>query len=161
MSGPRVVPVTGSAGVLGSRLMRLLAGRDVRGIDRRDGHELADPRSKEGHPARFVDESARADAEDGYATSKRGSERIAARSGLELVALRLARFAERGDPQDDVRLLYRAIDPIPAAPSAIKTRYVRRGSSTSRRPSPRRFTPSTASVMRAPGNTVIHHATPM
>lgn len=185
MSRPTGVAVTGSAGVLGSRLMRLLAGRDVRGIDRQDGHELVDLRSysellvgcdavvhtaalhplvapphatattyeaanvaplvtlvqemlrlrvrrlvlisstsvwmdsEKGQPARFVDESTPADAEDGYATSKRDGERLAARSGLELVTLRLARFAARGDPEDDVRLLYRAIDPADAAAAVV------------------------------------------
>jgi len=39
-AGPRAIAITGADGVLGSRLTALLAGRDVRLIDRRRGHEL-------------------------------------------------------------------------------------------------------------------------
>ena len=44
MTGPPVA-ITGIDGVLGGRVARLLADREVRGIDRRRGHELADPAS--------------------------------------------------------------------------------------------------------------------
>ena len=36
--------------------------------------------------------------------------------------------------------------------------FLNRGSNTSRRPSPSKFTPSTANAMSTPGKTVIHHA---
>ena len=67
-----------------------------------------------GAPARFVDESTPADADDGYARSKRACEALLAASGIRGVALRLARFA--GDSaEDQVRLLYRAVRPADAA----------------------------------------------
>jgi len=179
------VAITGADGVLGSRVAALLADRDLRLIDRRRGHELADPPSyarlvagcaaivhtaalhpliappgtgtaeyvaanvapfaallavalahdvtrvvlvsstsvwsdaPAGSPARFLDEDVPPDAEGGYARSKRDCEALARAALLETVVLRLARFARRGDPEDDVRLLYRAIDPDDAAAAVV------------------------------------------
>jgi nucleoside-diphosphate-sugar epimerase len=45
VSGPRRIALTGSAGTLGSLVLARLAGRELRPIDRRLGHELAEPRS--------------------------------------------------------------------------------------------------------------------
>lgn len=181
----RVVAITGADGELGARLARLIDGRDLRLIDRRRGHELADastyaalirgcdavihtaalhplvappgatasdyaaanvapfealidvlrrervPRlvlasstsvwesAPAGRPARFLDEGIPADAEDGYARSKRGCEELARASGSAAVIVRLARFARRGDAADDVRLLYRAVDPDDAAAAVV------------------------------------------
>ena len=68
-----------------------------------------------GEPARFLDESAEPDADDPYASSKRACEAILARGQVEGVVLRLARFARAGNVEDEVRKLYRAIDPRDAA----------------------------------------------
>jgi len=177
----RAVAITGADGALGSRLVALLAGRDLRLVDRQRGHELEDastyasllrgcdaiihtaalhpfvapagtgPReyaaanvvpfavllevarreavgrvvlvsstsvwasAPAGQPARFLDETVPADAEDGYARSKRDCEALARAAPLASVIVRLARFARRGDDADAVRLLYRAIDPDDAA----------------------------------------------
>lgn len=177
--------VTGIDGALGRRVARLLADREVRGIDRLRGHELARPASYEGllrgcaaivhtaalhplvapasagareyreanvdpfealvavasrehverivlvsstsvwtnadpgEPARFLDESVEADADDAYARSKRECERIARDRAPGNVIIRLARFARRGDPEDAVRLLYRAVDPDDAAAAVV------------------------------------------
>ena len=179
------VAVTGIDGALGRRVARLLADREVRGIDRRRGHELAEPSSYvslvrgcgaivhtaalhplvapasatardyheanvvpfealvsiarregvrrivlvsstsvwvnalPGEPARFLDESVLPDADDGYARSKRECERLLRDAAPEGVIVRLARFARRDDPQDAVRLLYRAIDPDDAATAVV------------------------------------------
>ena len=177
---PGPVAITGADGALGSRLTSLLAGRELRLIDRRRGHELERPSSyeklvrgcdaiihcaalhplvapsgtgpaeyasanvapfaallevarREGvdrlvlasstsvwvnasdGPARFVDEDVPADADDGYARSKRECEALARAASTGSVVVRLARFARRGDAADDVRLLYRAVDPDDAA----------------------------------------------
>lgn len=175
------VAITGADGVLGSRLVELLEGRDLRLVDRRRGHELEHPSTyaallrgceaiihtaalhplvapagtgpreyaaanvapfaallelarrervgrvvlvsstsvwtsaPPGRPARFLDESVPADAEDGYGRSKRECEALARSAPLASVVVRLARFAQRGDDADAVRLLYRAIDPDDAA----------------------------------------------
>ena len=66
-------------------------------------------------PARFLDEDVPADADDGYARSKRECEAMARAVLPGSVVVRLARFARRGDAEDDVRLLYRAVDPDDAA----------------------------------------------
>ncbi len=68
-----------------------------------------------GRSARFLDETVPADAEDGYGRSKRECEMLARASDVPCVVIRLARFARRGDAEDAVRLLYRAIDPDDAA----------------------------------------------
>ena len=75
--------------------------------------------SPPGTAARFLDETSEADGDDGYARSKRECEALARAAPLETVVLRLARFARRGDPEDDVRLLYRAIDPDDAATAVV------------------------------------------
>ena len=72
-----------------------------------------------GEPARFLDESVEPDADDGYARSKRECEDIARRAAPGNVVVRLARFARRGDPEDAVRLLYRAVDPDDAATAVV------------------------------------------
>jgi len=72
-----------------------------------------------GTPARFIDEEVPPDADDGYARSKRDCEALARAASLDAVVVRLARFARRGDPEDDVRLLYRAIDPDDAATAVV------------------------------------------
>lgn len=177
---PGTVAITGTDGVLGSRLALLLADRELRLIDRIRGHELERPSSyerlvrgcdaiihcaalhplvappgtgpaeyasanvapfaallrvarREGvsrlvlasstsvwenasdGPARFLDEDVPADADDGYARSKRACEAMARAAIPGSVVVRLARFARRGDVEDDVRLLYRAVDPDDAA----------------------------------------------
>jgi nucleoside-diphosphate-sugar epimerase len=68
-----------------------------------------------GEPARFLDESVAPDADDGYARSKRECEAMLRQSRMEGVILRLARFARAGDVEDEVRKLYRAVDPRDAA----------------------------------------------
>jgi nucleoside-diphosphate-sugar epimerase len=68
-----------------------------------------------GRPARFLDEAVPADATDGYGRSKRDCEELAQGFDVPWVVIRLARFARRGDAEDAVRLLYRAIDPDDAA----------------------------------------------
>jgi len=70
-------------------------------------------------PARFVDEMSTPDATDAYSRSKMTSEVLLGASGIEGVRLRLARFAAPGDPGDDVRKLYRAIDPRDAADAVV------------------------------------------
>lgn len=183
---PRTIAVTGADGVLGARVLRLLADRDVRAIDLRRGHQLLEPATyalavagcdavvhaaalhplvadpgttaaeyraanvapfavlvdrlraqgvsrlvlvsstsvwrdaAEQAPARFIDERTPADADLGYAASKRECEELATASGLDVVTLRLARFARRGDPEDNVRLLYRAVDPDDAAAAVVR-----------------------------------------
>lgn len=72
-----------------------------------------------GQPARFIDESTLPDAQDGYAASKRECERMARAFLVDTVVLRLARFARRGDAEDEVRLLYRAVDPDDAATATV------------------------------------------
>ncbi len=72
-----------------------------------------------GRPARFLDEGSAADADDGYARSKRECETLVRAAGPAPVVVRLARFARRGDPVDEVRLLYRAIDPDDAATAVV------------------------------------------
>lgn len=69
----------------------------------------------EGAPARFVDETSPADGDGPYARSKLEGERLLAASGLPHVVLRLARLAREGDPEDEVRKLYRAVDARDAA----------------------------------------------
>jgi nucleoside-diphosphate-sugar epimerase len=76
--------------------------------------------SPPGQPARFLDETSAPDADDGYARSKRRCERMLATSGLDGVVLRLARFARDGVAEDEVRKLYRAIDPRDAAAAFVK-----------------------------------------
>jgi len=71
--------------------------------------------SQPGKPARFLDESVPPDADDAYARSKRECERMLAASDVDGIVLRLARFAREGDPEDEVRKLYRAVDPRDAA----------------------------------------------
>jgi len=71
--------------------------------------------SPPGTPARFLDESVPADAEDPYARSKRTGEDLLSRSRFAWVVLRLARFASSGSAEDQVRKLYRAIHPDDAA----------------------------------------------
>lgn len=181
----RTVAVTGASGVLGSRVARLLADRDVRTIDRARGQELARPASyvdlvrgcdaivhaaalhplvappgtgarayadaniatfaelikvarrehigrivlvsstsvwenaAPGRPARFLDESVPPDSDDGYGSSKRGCEELAWAEAPGPVVVRLARFARRDDPEDAVRLLYRAIDADDAATAIV------------------------------------------
>lgn len=68
-----------------------------------------------GRPARFIDETTVADASDGYARSKVACEELLDASGIDGVVVRLARFSRAGDPADEVRKLYRAIDPRDAA----------------------------------------------
>lgn len=75
--------------------------------------------SAPGTPARFIDETSEADADDGYASSKLECERMLADSGIRFVALRLARFARRDSAEDEVRKLYRAIDPRDAAAAFV------------------------------------------
>jgi uncharacterized protein YbjT (DUF2867 family) len=77
--------------------------------------------SEPGTPARFVDETAVADGADPYARSKRECERLLEKSGLDRVTLWLARFARAGDPEDEVRKLYRAIDPRDIAAAVFRT----------------------------------------
>lgn len=72
-----------------------------------------------GEPARFLDEAIPADAEDGYALSKRACEALAHAGAPGPVVVRVARFTRRDDPKDAVRLLYRAIDPDDAATAVI------------------------------------------
>jgi nucleoside-diphosphate-sugar epimerase len=72
-----------------------------------------------GQPARFLDETSEADATDGYTRSKLACEALLADSGIGGVHLRLARFARAGDAEDEVRKLYRAIDPRDAATAAV------------------------------------------
>ena len=177
----RVVAVTGADGMLGSRIANLLADRELRLIDRRRGHELAQgptyadlirgcdaivhtaalhplvappgtsaqeyaaanvvpfaallevarregvgrvvlvsstsvwKSAPPGRPARFLDETVPSDADDGYGASKRECEALALASDVPCVIVRLARFARRDDAEDQVRLLYRAVDPDDAA----------------------------------------------
>ncbi len=183
---PGTVAITGTDGVLGSRLALLLADRELRLIDRIRGHELERPSSyerlvrgcdaiihcaalhplvappgtgpaeyasanvapfaallrvarREGvsrlvlasstsvwenasdGPARFLDEDVPADADDGYARSKRACEAMARAAIPGSVVVRLARFARRGDVEDDVRLLYRAVRPAGAAALIART----------------------------------------
>lgn len=68
-----------------------------------------------GAPARFIDDATPADDDSPYAASKRECERLLAASGAEGVVARLARFARAGNDEDEVRKLYRAIDPRDAA----------------------------------------------
>ena len=178
---PRVVAITGADGMLGSRLANLIADRELRLIDRRRGHELAQESTyarlirgcdaivhtaalhplvappgtgpqeyadanvapfaallavarrehvrrlvmvsstsvwnsaPPGEPARFLDETVPADAVDGYGASKRECEALAWASDVPSIFVRLARFARRDDAEDQVRLLYRAVDPDDAA----------------------------------------------
>lgn len=72
-----------------------------------------------GEPARFLDASTMADADDGYGRSKRACEALALDRARQGIVVRLARFARRDDPQDAVRLLYRAIDPADAATAVV------------------------------------------
>lgn len=182
---PRVVAITGAHGMLGSRIAKLLADRQLRLVDRRRGHELAQSPTyadlirgcdaivhtaalhplvappgtgpqeyaaanvapfavllavarrehvrrvvlvsstsvwngaPPGRPARFLDEAEPADSDDGYGASKRQCETLAFASGLPCVILRLARFARRDDVEDQVRLLYRAVDPDDAAAAVV------------------------------------------
>ena len=69
--------------------------------------------------ARFLDEDVPADADDGYARSKRECEALTRTLFPASAVLRLARFTHRGDIEDDVRLLYRAIDPDDAAAAVV------------------------------------------
>jgi len=68
-----------------------------------------------GKPAAFYESDDAPNADDPYALSKHECERLLAESGLEFVVLRLARFARAGDEEDEVRKLYRAVDPRDAA----------------------------------------------
>jgi nucleoside-diphosphate-sugar epimerase len=68
---------------------------------------------------RLVDESTEADAIDPYGASKRACEGLLVASGLQGVRLRLARFAKPGDPEDEVRKLYRAVDVRDAARAVL------------------------------------------
>lgn len=77
--------------------------------------EIAPP----GRPARFLDEGVPPDADDGYARSKRECEALARAAAPASVMVRLARFARRGDSEDAVRLLYRAVDPDDAATAVV------------------------------------------
>jgi dTDP-4-dehydrorhamnose reductase len=72
-----------------------------------------------GQPARFLDETSEADATNGYARSKLACEALLAASGIGGVTLRLARFARAGDPGDEVRKLYRAVDACDAAVAMV------------------------------------------
>jgi len=72
-----------------------------------------------GQPARFLDEASDADATDGYARSKVACEALLAESGIGGVTLRLARFARAGNAEDEVRKLYRAVDPRDAATAMV------------------------------------------
>jgi UDP-glucose 4-epimerase len=75
-----------------------------------------------GQPARFIDEASPADATDGYARSKIACETLLTASGVGGVSLRLARFARSGDADDEVRKLYRAVDPRDAATAVVAAR---------------------------------------
>jgi nucleoside-diphosphate-sugar epimerase len=75
--------------------------------------------SPPGRPARFIDETSVADARDGYARSKLACEELLDASGIGGVVVRLARFSLAGDPADEVRKLYRAIDPRDAADALL------------------------------------------
>lgn len=75
--------------------------------------------SPPGRPARFLDETSATDGDDGYARSKLECERLLRESGIDGVVLRLARFATSGDPEDEVRKLYRAIDPRDIATAIV------------------------------------------
>lgn len=68
-----------------------------------------------GRPCRFIDESIPADDDGGYARSKLACEALLLESRIPHVVFRLARFARDGDPEDAVRLLYRAVRPAAAA----------------------------------------------
>jgi len=82
-----------------------------------------------GAPARFLDESVPPDGDDPYAKSKRACEDLLARSPFAWVVLRLARFASSGNDEDEVRKLYRAVDPVDAATAvALATELARPGS---------------------------------
>jgi nucleoside-diphosphate-sugar epimerase len=82
-----------------------------------------------GTPARFLDEAVPPDADDPYAKSKRACEDLLARSPFAWVVLRLARFASSGSAEDEVRKLYRAVDPVDAAMAvALATELARSGS---------------------------------
>ena len=76
-------------------------------------------RAAPGEPARFLDEAVPADADDGYARSKRACEALAQAGAPGPVVVRVARFARRDDPKDAVRLLHRAIDPDDAATAIV------------------------------------------
>jgi nucleoside-diphosphate-sugar epimerase len=80
-----------------------------------------------GAPARFLDEAVAPDADDGYARSKRECERLLHESSLEAVVLRLARFAKAGDQEDEVRKLYRAVDPRDCASAFVRAIEARPG----------------------------------
>jgi nucleoside-diphosphate-sugar epimerase len=85
--------------------------------------------SARGSPARFLDESVPPDADDPYARSKRACEDLLARSRFEGVVLRLARFTSSDTAEDEVRKLYRAVDPIDAAAAvALAAEHARSGS---------------------------------
>ena len=68
-----------------------------------------------GAPARFIDDDTPADEDGPYASSKRECERLLGASRLDGRVVRLARFARDGADEDEVRKLYRGIDPRDAA----------------------------------------------
>ena len=103
--------------------------------------------SPPGSPARFLDETSEADGDDGYARSKIECERLLARSGIEGVTLRLARFARAGDPADEVRKLFRAVDPRDAASAFIRAVDIPSASSLYAISAPTPFRPEDAALL--------------
>jgi nucleoside-diphosphate-sugar epimerase len=72
-----------------------------------------------GEPARFLDETTPTDDTDDYAWSKIACEALLAATELPHIILRLARFASQGAGEDDVRKLYRPVDPRDAASAVV------------------------------------------
>ena len=112
-----------------------------------------------GAPARFLDETVPPDGDDPYARSKRACEDLLARARLEGVVLRLARFARDGDPEDEVRKLYRAVDPRDAASAvALAARRAAAGALFAvAAPTP--FSPSDAGALAADPRAAIRERT--
>lgn len=105
--------------------------------------------SPPGTPARFLSESSAPDATDAYATSKLACERMLEDSGLRVVTLRLARFARAGVAEDDVRKLYRAVDPRDAALAVVLALDAADPAALYAIAAPTPFTPSDAAMLDA------------
>lgn len=100
-----------------------------------------------GAPARFLDESVPPDGDDAYAKSKRACEDLLARSPFAWVVLRLARFASSGSAEDEVRKLYRAVDPVDAATAVASVTELARAGSVYAVSAPTPFSPADAALL--------------
>lgn len=115
--------------------------------------------SPPGTPSRFLDETSEADGDDGYARSKLECERLLAESGIAGVTLRLARFAQAGDPADEMRKLFRAVDPRDAAAAFIRALDVPRAGAMYAISAPTPFRPEDAALLDRDPRAVVRERT--